>query len=231
MSGNSSYLRSKNIRFKCNLYFYTRHCKLLVVSRMQTGNLQFYCKHAADATSSSYWDIRDQKCAENVVPLAKFCSSIESINIPSIIWDNRELEISFEILLKWLDQDRFGLDVEFVQEILEQLPRAIACPFYVFLKERSAYSSSLTVGNGLLLAKTKDGTHLTNEETLNDSFEGCQEAKTPKFQYFVIKNHFLSPGKPFSSRLPQILSDALQVCMFLLHISSVFMLFIINFCI
>lgn len=186
----------------------------------QTGTFEFFCKHAVEATCLSKWDIKDQKLDVNVDTLTKLCGLVGSADIPSIIQNRKAFEVSSELLSKWLDQDRFGLDVEFVQELLERNLDATACQEYVRLKERETCSSSLTVGNGFLLAKTKDGVDLTSEKPIDDSTESCQTSNIPAVNDHGIDDNFFPPGKPVSSRLPPpLLSDALQVCSFYFHVS------------
>lgn len=188
----------------------------------RTGTFEYFCKHAAEATCSSEWDIKNQKLDENVDPLAKFCGLIRSADIPSIIRDRKAFEVSSELLSKWLDQDRFGLNVEFVQELLEPNLGAIACHEYVRLKERETCSSSLTIGNGFLLAKTKDGVDLASEKPKDDSTESCQTSNIPAVNDHVMDDNYIPPGKPFSSRLPPpLLSDALQAQEFLIRFHDV----------
>ncbi|XP_074348213.1 methyl-CpG-binding domain-containing protein 9-like isoform X3 [Apium graveolens] len=182
----------------------------------RTGTFEFFCKHAAEATCLSNWDIKDQKLDESVDPLTKLCGLIRSADIPSIIKDRKAFEVTSELLSKWLDQDRFGLNVEFVQELLEPNLGAIACHEYVRLKERVTCSSSLTIGNGFLLAKTKDGVDLTSEKPIDDSTESCQTSNILAVNDHIMDDNFFPPGKPVSSRLPPLLlSDALQVQEFL----------------
>ncbi|KAA8548085.1 hypothetical protein F0562_004654 [Nyssa sinensis] len=176
---------------------------------MQKGSLKFFCKHVENGTCSAYWEITDEENEEKFTSLAKFCSSLCSVRIPSVIQGDSDLGTVLEVLMKWLDQDRFGLDVAFVQEIVEKLPDALACSQYISLNERSYYSSSLTVGNGFLLVKTKGGVQAKDGEALDD--DGMHMFEDP-----VMESHRPPPGKPISSRLPpQLVGDVLQVWEFL----------------
>lgn len=188
----------------------------------QAGTFEFFCKHAAEATCLSKWDIKNRKLDENVDPLTKLCGLITSADIPSIIRDHKAFEVSSELLSKWLDQDRFGLNVEFVQELLEPNVGAKACHEYVRLKERETCLSSLTIGNGFLLAKMKDGVDLTSEKPIDDSTKSCQMSNIPAVNDHVMDDNFILPGKPVSSRLPPpLLSDSLQVQEFLIRFHDV----------
>uniref|UniRef100_A0A5B6YUQ3 Putative methyl-CpG-binding domain-containing protein 9 isoform X2 n=1 Tax=Davidia involucrata TaxID=16924 RepID=A0A5B6YUQ3_DAVIN len=183
---------------------------------MQRGSLKFFCKHVENDTCSPYSDITEEKNKEKFTSLAKFCGSLRSVKIPSVIQGDSELGTVFEVLVKWLDQDRFGLDVAFVQEIVERLPDVLACSQYIFLNERSHYSSSLTVANGLLLVKTKGGVQAMDEEALNGLFRGCKSDRKHMFEDPVMERHRPPPGKPISSRLPpQLVGDVLQVWEFM----------------
>ncbi|KAK1359524.1 methyl-CpG-binding domain-containing protein 9 [Heracleum sosnowskyi] len=188
----------------------------------RTGTFEYFCKHAAEATCSSKWDIKNQKLDENVDPLTKFCGLIRLADIPSIILDRKAFEVSSELLSKWLDQDRFGLNVEFVQELLEPNLGAIACHEYVRLKERETCLSSLTIGNGFLLAKTKDGVDLTSDKLIDELTGSCQTSNIPAVNDHVMDDNFIPPGKPVNSSLPpSLLSDALQVQEFLIRFHDV----------
>lgn len=185
-----------------------------------TNTFQHFCKHAFEATCSSKWDIKNQKLDDNVDPSTKLCGFFESADIPSIIRDRKAFDVSSKLLLKWLDQDRFGLNVAFVQELLEQNLAATACHDYVSVKERETFSSSLTIGNGFLLAKTKDVVDLTSKKPIDDLNESCQMPNIPAVNDHVMDADSIPPGKPVKSRLPPpVLSDALQVCSFYFYVS------------
>ncbi|CAL5370051.1 unnamed protein product [Camellia sinensis] len=182
---------------------------------MQRGTLKLFCEHVENGTSLTFCDHIDEK-DEGHTSLARFFGSSCSIKIPSVIQDDSELDTVFKVLAKWLDQDRFGLDVEFVQEIIEQLPGVPACSQYVFLAERSGHSSFVTVGNGLLLVKTKDGIQAKDEEALDGLFRGCRRARTEMVEDPVLESPHPPPGKPICSKLPsEIVGDVLQVWEFL----------------
>ncbi|KAF2316132.1 hypothetical protein GH714_041399 [Hevea brasiliensis] len=121
------------------------------------GILKLYCKHVNNEIGSLTCD-EDKKSSVGFASLAKFCSSPGSFGMP--LEYEGEVDNLAAALSKWLDQDRFGLDTDFVQEIIEQLPGVGACPNYEFLFNRGDYSESQTVGNGLLMAKRKNGADL-----------------------------------------------------------------------
>ena len=89
------------------------------------------------------------------MPLAKFCSFCGPINISYCIQDDRVLDTSGDALTKWLYQDRFELNVEFVREIIKRLPGIHACSKYEFLNKRTHNSILQTVRSGLLPVKRK----------------------------------------------------------------------------
>ncbi|XP_058188269.1 methyl-CpG-binding domain-containing protein 9 isoform X2 [Rhododendron vialii] len=172
---------------------------------MKRGTLKLFCEHVVNETPSTFLDCTYGKDDGRFTSLARFFGSSRSIKIPYVIKDTIAFETGFEVLLKWLDQDRFGLDIEFVQEIIEQLPGVCACLQYVLLKERINYSSSITVGNGILLVKTKDGVQGKDERARSDMVEDP-----------ATESRCLPPGKPVSLKLPvEIVGDVLQVWEFL----------------
>ncbi|XP_043723570.1 methyl-CpG-binding domain-containing protein 9-like [Telopea speciosissima] len=177
----------------------------------RTSTIQFSCKHDLEGTYSPYSDDADANTNDVSGSLEKFHSLSCPVNIPRVTCSDDELESFCDALVKWLDQDRFGLDVEFVQEIIEQLPGVHACSKYEFLKKRSYYSISHTVGSGLLLAKRKNDVR-GEEETLEGSFrESKRSRKQDVVQDPKTSNH-CPPGRPLSSRLPaELVGDVLQV--------------------
>ncbi|KAK2994082.1 hypothetical protein RJ640_024346 [Escallonia rubra] len=186
---------------------------------MKTGTLKFFCNHLADGTLSSSRDIGYETKKDTFPSLAKFCGASGTIDMPDVIADSSKLESLSEVLMKWLDQDRFGFDADFVQEIVEQLPGVQACSRYVSLIDRSSYSSSLTVGNGRLKVITQDGVEYKDDE--DGLLEGgwSNGRKRPRSQVIedpVVNDGSIPHGKPISSRLPsQLVGDVLQVWEFL----------------
>ncbi|KAL4653492.1 hypothetical protein ACB092_01G307500 [Castanea dentata] len=172
------------------------------------GTLKFFCKHVENEIGIPNSYIASDKCQVNWTLLSKFCSSQASLSIPSVFQADNELETSFNVLEKWLEQDRFGLDAEFVQEIIEQLPGVQACSRYEFLINRGNYSASPTVGNGLLMVKLKGALHCIEEEALDGLFRRSKKAR-------LVKNHVIydcpPPGKPLCSRVPpELVGDVYQ---------------------
>ncbi|KAJ0052036.1 hypothetical protein Pint_02694 [Pistacia integerrima] len=170
------------------------------------GGLNFFCKHIENRRGSPNWDMMDNKNKVRFSALERFFGSPVSINIPSDFGGDDKFDTISNVLLKWLDQDRFGLDTEFVQEIIEQLPGVKACSRYEFLKHRSYYISSLTVGNGFLIAKRKCGIESKNEEVSDGSFGRLNKPQ-------LVEDHdHCPPGKALCLRLPpHIIGDFYQV--------------------
>ncbi|KAL6558379.1 hypothetical protein OROMI_018729 [Orobanche minor] len=118
---------------------------------------------------------------------------------------------SCELLGKWVQQDRFGLDLEFVQELLEQLPDIHTCSQYIFLNRRSKKSILQTLGSGFLVAKRKCGVDIKNKS--NSFFRSCKSHIKKLTEDSGIKARCPS-GKPVSSKLPAyLIGDVLQVCL------------------
>ncbi|KAI7733242.1 hypothetical protein M8C21_003056 [Ambrosia artemisiifolia] len=128
--------------------------------------------------------------------LGKFCYLTGPVNsIPNKILTVKELEASCEVLRNWLELDRCGLDAEFVQELIEQLPGVTTCSNYESLTVRSHNLSSQTVGSGFFMSLSKDG--LTNEAVSNSL---TQTNKRPS-----------PPGNKVTSNLPpHLIGDVIQ---------------------
>ncbi|TQD71328.1 hypothetical protein C1H46_043130 [Malus baccata] len=168
----------------------------------QKGILKVFCKHVENAQGSQNEVITNDSGNMNQSPLDKFCSSPGSVSISSELRADDEPGFSYDVLANWLDQDRFGLDVDFVQELLEQLPAAQSCSQYQFLNDRSSNSAQLTVGNGLLVVKMGAGLH-GKEEVLDGLFRRSKKVKLVKDH---LKNDHPPPhGKPLCLRIPPAL--------------------------
>ncbi|KAK3041784.1 hypothetical protein RJ639_000300 [Escallonia herrerae] len=176
----------------------------------QTGLLQFFCKHAVDSKSDPAVDTAD--------PLSKFCHFAGAINMPDSIQSSNILAPSCEPLVKWLKQDRFGLEVEFVQELIEQLPGVNVCQEYKFLNSRSQNSTSRTVGSGFLLATRNGG--VQGEQEPNGFIRGCKRLRKQVLE--DSKRNSCPLGRPLSSKLPAyLISDVLQAWEFSQRFSEV----------
>ncbi|XP_065877464.1 methyl-CpG-binding domain-containing protein 9 [Euphorbia lathyris] len=166
------------------------------------GHLKLYCKHVDNDIGSLAWDTKDKKTIDSLSPISKFCSPSISADIP--LEYQGEADSLAATLSKWLDQDRFGFDAHFVQEILEQLPGLDACSKYEPLINRINYSVSLTVGNGFLVVKRKRGAE----------FDDSQKSKRARLGEAACETDDHDPplGRVLCSKLPPVLvGDIYQV--------------------
>lgn len=175
----------------------------------QTGACIFYCRHGVYGGTSSRSVEKSVEATDFIDPLDKFCYMCGPFDVPSHIQSNDELASCCEALAKWLEQDRFGVDMEFVQEIIEQLPGVQACSDYTFLEKRSDNSKSKTVKNGFLLAKRS--TEIYGEKELGNLVQKCL-----KMGKQLAGNSFLKDSSPprysLGSKLPSnLIADVLQV--------------------
>ncbi|KAI4346993.1 hypothetical protein L6164_007848 [Bauhinia variegata] len=143
----------------------------------QKGTLKFYCNHTENETDFHKLDKKGGKNEIHSTPLSRFCGLPGSVSIPVIIEANNEANSLHEVLGNWLEQDRFGLDVEFVQEIIEQLPEVQCCSQYQFLNNRSNCSSFLTVGNGFLVVEWRGGSQYKEEEVVQSLYRRPKKAR------------------------------------------------------
>lgn len=173
----------------------------------QKGVLKLSCKHIENSRELANWDMMDEMEKMRFTSLNKFFGSSVSVSIPTEFRGDNELDTLADVLLKWLDQDRFGLEAEFVQEVIEQLPGVKGCSQYEFLMDRGCHSSFLMVGNGSLMAKMKGGLGSMDED-VDGSF-----GRSKKPRLVQDHDHWPPPGNALCSRLPpQIVGDFYQVC-------------------
>lgn len=165
------------------------------------GSLKVSCNHADNKMGSPGLYTKNENSNVSSASLAKFCSCPNFAGIP--LECQGELEAFSSALSEWLDQDRFGLDTEFVQEMIEQLPGAKACSKYEFLINRGHLSVSPTVGNGFLMAKRKGRA---------ESDALSQRSKKARLAKENLRDYQYPPGRLLSSRLPPVLvGDFYQV--------------------
>ncbi|XP_065874232.1 methyl-CpG-binding domain-containing protein 9-like isoform X2 [Euphorbia lathyris] len=160
----------------------------------QNGVCKFCCRHAYQWCSSCiiYDDVM-----ESTDLLTKFCHMSVPFDISHRIESNDELSSTCEALVKWLGQDRFGLDIDFVQELIERLPGVHSFSDYTVLSNRTDKSLQ-TVGNGFLLVERKNDAQAEKETN----------CKAPKKK--LLKG-LSPPGKPLGSKLPAALvGDVVQ---------------------
>ncbi|KAJ1416476.1 Zinc finger, PHD-type [Sesbania bispinosa] len=174
----------------------------------QKGTLKFYCKHAENETCLHKWDLRNGKSDTHFTSLDKFFGSLGSVSIPDVIYADNDLKGLYEMLGKWLEQDRFGLDVEFVQEVLEQLPGIQDSLQYELLNSRSNSSSLPTVENGFLVVEWRGGSKYQEEEAAQCLYGPKKVKSTEKC---IREDRCPPPGKPLCSRAPsELIGDIFQ---------------------
>ncbi|CAM0946371.1 unnamed protein product [Alopecurus aequalis] len=176
------------------------------------GHLVFLCTHSGENPSLNK-GIGCQNVDGHCAPLTRFCSS-NGPSIRRVIENKNDVESTYKLLQEWLYQDRIGLDLEFVQEIVESLPRSRACLNYQFLCNRAEFVSSMTVASGSLTVVHKDGhsnggmsygRHVTAATGLQDNAQPIGSS---------IRE--LPPGRPISHKLPpELAGDVFQIWEFL----------------
>ncbi|XAR65059.1 Histone acetyltransferase [Bertholletia excelsa] len=177
----------------------------------QRGILHFFCKHNVNEANN--------KEVDDIDSLSKFCCVSGPTDIPQLIQSNNEYDTCSKILMKWLRDDRFGLDVGFVQEMIEQLPGVHACLEYKFLNKRSENSASQTVRSGFLLAKRKS--NVDHGKGADGLFINCKRPRKQLNEDSEVRRSF-PVGKPVSIKLPaSSIGDVLQAWEFLCRFSEV----------
>lgn len=161
----------------------------------QKGAIKFFCRH-------DVYEMNNENLT-GVESLSRYCYSERLASIPPVVQSENELSMACEMLSAWLKQDRFGLNEDFVQEIIEQLPRVPACSEYEKLNERKQNSGLQTVGSGFL--------HV--EQKTNNAFENCRRSLLKLSETEDnLKRDPCPSGKQLNSRLPSyLMGDALQV--------------------
>lgn len=173
------------------------------------NTLRFCCNHVGNEQSFlGHCRIRDY--SELNSRLAKFCGFPNSSFIQSVVEvENEQCSLPDE-LEKWLDQDRFGLDMEFVQEILEKIPRIQSCSRYQFVNKRMDSTTLPTVDNGVLEVQKFDGEECKEDEPLNFLFRRFKKAKVAGDGNADDKNP--PPGKLVCLHIPpELTGDVYQV--------------------
>uniref|UniRef100_A0A0D3F1W2 Methyl-CpG-binding domain-containing protein 9 n=1 Tax=Oryza barthii TaxID=65489 RepID=A0A0D3F1W2_9ORYZ len=183
------------------------------------GHLVFFCTHGTEKHSfdsgSGFQDFNGP-----YTPLTRFCSSYGP-SIPRIVEKENDVEPTYSLLKEWLYQDRIGFDLEFVQEIVESLPRSRACSNYQFLCNRAEFVSSLTVASGSLRVVHKNGQ--SNGDVMSygrhgSVVTGLQDHTQPSG--FRIRE--LPLGRPISNKLPpELAGEVLQIWEFLGRFSEI----------
>ncbi|OEL31191.1 Methyl-CpG-binding domain-containing protein 9 [Dichanthelium oligosanthes] len=176
----------------------------------EQGHLVLFCTHSSEKTSfdcGSGSQNTDGPC--NL--LTRFCSS-NGPRIPRFIEKENDVESTCALLKEWLYPDRTGFDLEFVQEIVESLPKSSACSNYQFLRNRTGFNSSLTIASGTLLAVNKSSP--SNGDAMSHGRHGSRPQDHSQPSSLSIRE--LPPGNPFSRKLPaELAGDVFQVLEFL----------------
>ncbi|KAL3654072.1 hypothetical protein CASFOL_003753 [Castilleja foliolosa] len=160
----------------------------------QKGAIKFFCCCDVSGMDNERQEIGD--------PLLRYCYIDSLISFPPLVRNENEFNMACQMLFPWLNQDRFGLDADFVQEILEQLPRAGACSEYKTLNDRKLKSALQTVGSGFLQAERKSSDSGVFKGARINLY-GTEGA---------LKRGPCPQGEPLNSRLPAyLIGDALQV--------------------
>ncbi|XP_047322173.1 methyl-CpG-binding domain-containing protein 9-like [Impatiens glandulifera] len=169
------------------------------IAYKQTKVVQFCCSHRHDVESSDGFDSFDS--------LSRFGSLSGLIEFPSVIRSESEFKASDAMLRNWLGKDRFGLDAEFVLEILEKLPGAHALSKYTHLNRRIQHMDSQTVRSGYLFS-TRTYAELTKGV--------CERGQSPLLE--EKRKEPFPLGQPLSSKLPtDRVGDFMEVWEFLCH--------------
>ncbi|KAF5746863.1 Methyl-CpG-binding domain-containing protein 9 putative isoform 1 [Tripterygium wilfordii] len=170
----------------------------------RNGTLKFCCNHVNNKLGSSRWDEQNEKKSKATpTSLTKFCSSPGSVNVPSKFEGDKELETLTNVLSKWLVQDRFGLDSEFVQEMIEQLPGVESCSKYKRLNSRNHSSAFPTVRNGVLVVQKTRGVEVKSEEVSNDILRKSKRCRL--VEDHEIDNNLRPSGNVLCLKLPPAL--------------------------
>ncbi|XP_051122027.1 methyl-CpG-binding domain-containing protein 9 isoform X2 [Andrographis paniculata] len=161
----------------------------------QKGAIKFFCGHDVQ-------EANDENLFCNG-SLSKYGSFEGRVTIPSLVQNEKDIKIACEMLLAWLNQDRFGLDADFVQEVIEQSPGVTLCKEYKSLSKRRHNSILQTVGSGFLKAERKTNNH-SGALKRSQLKSGVTES--------TLKRNPCPPGTPLNSKLPSyLMGDALQV--------------------
>ncbi|KAG8058343.1 hypothetical protein GUJ93_ZPchr0002g26350 [Zizania palustris] len=182
------------------------------------GRLVFFCTH--DSAKHSFDNGSGCQNFGPYTPLNRFCSSYGP-NISRVIEKESDVEHTYSVLKEWLYQDRIGFDLEFVQEIVESLPRSGACSNYQFLCNRAEFVSSLTVASGALRVVHKNGQ--SNGDFMSYGRHGSVVTELQDHTQPSGSNiRELPPGRSVSRKLPpELAGEILQIWEFLGRFSEI----------
>ncbi|CAI9092896.1 OLC1v1028255C2 [Oldenlandia corymbosa var. corymbosa] len=175
----------------------------------QKGVIRFGCDHDLCGTNASRLGKVDS--------LSKFSPCAGLINVPHLVQSDKEFQSTCQLVAKWLEEERFGLDAEFVQEIIEQLPGVSGCSEYKLLSKRKHHSRQQTVKNGFLQAKRRNNNY---SRMAADVY--FRNFKGPKERRYSTSRVPFPVGRAFSSKLPSyLIGDTLQAWEFSWRFSEV----------
>ncbi|KAL4031265.1 hypothetical protein IC575_009541 [Cucumis melo] len=201
---------SSSIAWKRMSYNLIKACSELC---NQKNTFRLCCNHVGNE-QSFLGHCRTRDNSELNSRLAKFCGFPNSAFVRSVVEVENDQSSLPDELEKWLDQDRFGLDMEFVQEILEKIPRIQSCSSYQFVNKRADSTTLPTVESGVLEVQKFDGEDCKEDEPLNFLFRRFKKTKLAGDGNADYKNP--PPGKLLCSRVPpELTGDVYQVWDFL----------------
>ncbi|XP_078443841.1 methyl-CPG-binding domain 9 isoform X2 [Wolffia australiana] len=174
-----------------------------------TGNLNLGCSHTiSDGLSSENEQVR-----EKLGHLARFYCDLSPIVIPKTINSENELEDSCQLLAAWLEHDRFGLDMDFVLEIIERLPGSLSCKRYKPLSKRS---NCKTVASSFLGPMVQGTDQKLEREILSRLYGQPVITAVQEPVEELNSTNEIPQGRPLNSRLPvELMGDVIQVWEFL----------------
>ncbi|EPS69877.1 hypothetical protein M569_04887, partial [Genlisea aurea] len=166
----------------------------------QKGIIRLFCSHDMCRLSKENLDSDDDS-------LSRFRCLSDLTTLPALLKDGNEFNRAFGILSKWLKLDRFGLVLDFVQEIIENLPEVNSCSGYKNLNARVPQDQK-TLGSGFFHVEKK-------AVCVSGTSKFCESTG-------ITDQNPCPLGKPLKSRLPMyLIGDALQVWEFLWRFSEV----------
>uniref|UniRef100_A0A7N0VDH2 Methyl-CpG-binding domain-containing protein 9 n=2 Tax=Kalanchoe fedtschenkoi TaxID=63787 RepID=A0A7N0VDH2_KALFE len=180
------------------------------------GDVKCFCNHSMCKPEIPWHD--SNFCVNKVEyeSLTKLYGSLGFSEWKSVIPLDGKVETLSDMLTKWLEQDRFGLDVQFVQEIIEHLPGVSALSDYNILGKRKELLVPLTIKSGFLVVHTKTGIVGQEGDTPISLLKGYHKDDSLQPLPQKVEVPCLPLGKPLGTVLPPILvGDALQVLEFL----------------
>ncbi|CAM8935126.1 unnamed protein product [Rhodiola kirilowii] len=182
----------------------------------RTGDVKGFCHHYVYNPESHLHDSDIYARKVDYDSLTKLHGSLGFSKLKSLIPLDGKVETLSDMLTKWLEKDRFGLDVQFVQEIIEQLPGISAFSDYNCLGNRKDLSAPITISDGFLTVHTKNGIIGLDGEKVDRLLKGYNKDDTQQSAAHVVEAPRQPFGKPIGTVLPpKHVGDALQVLEFL----------------